>query len=260
MSSNQPSLEPIVIRVLRVTSSGTTPPPNGPELTWIVLASTFETQPIVSPSAWSRSTVMVSDGSAGHSVKMTTARSTTLPTAAIRESSRLLPGATCLLVEKPLDRVEHRVLVLAGLGGGGRAGGRRGPDVLPHAVVLLPALEGVVQVDDLPLRVAVLQEPRHLPRQGLGEAAHVVAVLAAEVEGDQHRLHRHGVDRGPLPLVDVDRDLGARVELGDALVGDGDQLEPVLLGHVLLEELHRIAPPADHRVDATRLELAERLA
>ncbi len=50
MSSNQPSLAPTVIRVVLVTTSGTTPPPNGPELTWMVLDSTFATQPTVSPS------------------------------------------------------------------------------------------------------------------------------------------------------------------------------------------------------------------
>jgi hypothetical protein len=33
MSSNQPSLDPTVIRVVLVTTSGTTPPPNGPEFT-----------------------------------------------------------------------------------------------------------------------------------------------------------------------------------------------------------------------------------
>src|SRR5690349_9992076 len=123
-------------------------------------------------------------------MKMTTARSVRLPTMAASESSRLLPGATCLLVEKPLDGVEDRILALPGLGrGGGARGG--GADVLPHAVVLLPALERVVEIDHLPLRMAVLQQPAHLPRDGLGEPSDVVAVLAAEVEGDQHRLDRH---------------------------------------------------------------------
>src|SRR5512144_1105043 len=151
MSSNQPSLEPTVIFVFLVTRSGTTPPPNGPELTWMVLASTFETQPIASPSA----RPAVSEGSAGQSMKMTTARGARLPTAAASERIRWLPGATCLLVEKPLDGVEDRVLVLPGLGRGG--GTRRGgADVLPHAIVLLPTLEWVVQVDHLPLRLAVL--------------------------------------------------------------------------------------------------------
>src|SRR6266481_889740 len=191
----------------------------------MVLASTLEIQPIASPSTWSRSAMAVSDGSAGQSMKMTTARSAMLPTAAARERRRLLPGTTCLVVKEPLDGVEDRVLVLSGLGGARGARRCGGPDVLPHAVVLLPALQRIVEVDDLPLRMAVLQQPAHLPRDGLGETAHVVAVLPAEVEGDQHRLHRHSVDRGLLPLVDVGGDLGARIELGDALVGDRDQLE-----------------------------------
>ena len=60
MSSNQPSLAPpTVIRVALVTTKGTTPPPNGPELTWMVLDSTFDTQPTVSPSACSRPDVNV---------------------------------------------------------------------------------------------------------------------------------------------------------------------------------------------------------
>src|SRR5512144_1746082 len=100
----------------------------------MVLASTFETQPTVSPSAWPNPAV--SEGSGGQSMKMTTARSVRLPTMAASESSRLLPGATCLLVEEPLDGVEDRVLVLASLGRGGSAR-RGGADVLPHAVVLL---------------------------------------------------------------------------------------------------------------------------
>src|SRR6266446_501759 len=148
----------------------------------MVLASTLETQPIASPSTWSRSAVAVSGGSAGQSMKMTTARSAMLPTAAARERNRLLPGTTCLLVKEPLDGVEHRVLVLSGLGRAGGAGRRGGPDVLPHTVILLPALQRIVEIDGFPLRMAVLQQPAHLPRDGLGETAHVVAVLPAEVE------------------------------------------------------------------------------
>src|SRR6266853_4021642 len=122
----------------------------------MVLASTLETQLLASPSTGPWSAVAVSDGSAGQSMKMTTARSAMLPTAAARERSRLLPGTTCLLVKEPLDGVEHLVLVLSGLGRARGAGRRGGPDVLPHTVVLLPALQRIVEIDDLPLRMAVL--------------------------------------------------------------------------------------------------------
>src|SRR4026208_2596883 len=108
MSSNQPSwAPPTVIRVALVTTSGTTPPPNGPELTWMVLASTFDTQPTASPSGRSRPGVNPSSpGSGGQSISTTAARSARLPAAAPMERKRLLPDTTRLLVEKPLDRVE----------------------------------------------------------------------------------------------------------------------------------------------------------
>src|SRR5712691_1115403 len=158
MSSNQPSLAPVVILVCFVTSRGITPPPNGPALTWIRLPSTFETQPTVSPPDCSRPVTAWSRGSDGQRVKTTAARSTRLPAAAPIVRRRLFPGATRLLVEEPLDGVEDRILVRARLGGGGDTGRCR-PHVLPHAVVLLPALERIVEVDHLPLRVAVLQQP-----------------------------------------------------------------------------------------------------
>src|SRR6476646_11235161 len=241
MSSNHPSFEPIVTLVLRVTCSGTIPPPKGPELTWMVFDSTFETQPTASPS-----TPAVSDGLAGQSMKMTVARSPRLPTMAASERRREWPAPRPLLVKEPLDGVEHRVLVLGRLGRRGGPRGGRGPDVLPYAVVLLPALQRIVQVDYLPLRVPVLHEPRHLARQGLGEPPHVVAVLSPEVERDQHRLDRHRVDRGPLPLVDVGRDLGARVELGDALVADRDQREAITTGAVGFRVAQRLAGVDGH--------------
>src|SRR5262249_14356932 len=94
--------------------------------------------------------------------------------------SRLLAGATCLLVKKTLDGVEHGVLVRSGLRGGRRGSRLRGAQVLAHAVVLLPALERIVEVDHLPLRVAVLEQPAHLARHGLGKATDIVAVLPPE--------------------------------------------------------------------------------
>src|SRR5258708_16577758 len=146
----------------------------------MVLASALELQPIASPSTWSRSAMAVSDGSAGQSMKMTTARSAMLPTAAARERRRLLPGTTCLVVKEPLDGVEDRVLVLSGLGGARGAGRGGGSDLLPHAVVLLPALHRIIEVDDLSLPKAHLHHPTHLPRAGLGETAHAVPVPPAE--------------------------------------------------------------------------------
>src|SRR5215471_4166989 len=114
-------------------------------------------------------------GSAGHSMRTTAVRSPRLPTAAPMVSSRWLGGATCLLVKKPLDGVEDRVLVGPGLGRG-RGGSRlRGAQVLAHAIVLLPALERIVEVDHLPLRVTVLDQPAHLTRHGLGESTDIVA-------------------------------------------------------------------------------------
>src|SRR5262249_5280761 len=70
----------------------------------------------------------------------------------------------------------------------GRLRRRRGREVLPHAVVLLPALERVVELHRLPLRVPVVDEPTHVRGQDLGEATDVVAVETAEVEGYEHRL------------------------------------------------------------------------
>src|SRR5258707_2957187 len=108
----------------------------------MVLASALEIQPIASPSTWSRSAMAVSDGSAGQSMKMTTARSAMLPTAAARERRRLRPGTTCLVVKEPLDGVEDRVLVLSGLGRARGAGRRAGPEVLSAPVEPLPTPPG----------------------------------------------------------------------------------------------------------------------
>src|SRR5258705_9970649 len=160
MSSNQPSLAPTVIRVALVTTSGTTPPPNGPELTWMVLDSTFDTQPTVSPSGvCARAAVnSYSAVSGGQSISTTAARRARLPAAAPIVRKRLPPDTTRLVVKKSLDRVEDRILVRGGLGGG--PGSRGGPaEVIPHAGLLLPALERVGAGDRLPPRVAVLEQP-----------------------------------------------------------------------------------------------------
>src|SRR5882724_10049760 len=228
----------------------------------MVLDSTFDTQPTVSPSGVCALTAVNSYSavSGAQSISTTAARRARLPAAAPIVRKRLPPDTTRLVVKKPLDRVEDRILVRGGLGGGRGSPGGRGADVLPHAVVLLPALERIVEVDRLPLRVAVLEQPAHLLRHRLREPPDVVAILPAKIERDQHRLDRHAVDRGPLPLVDVGGNLGARIELGDALVRDRDQLEAVLLGDVFLEQLHREAGHVEHRVDAPGLELGQRLA
>src|SRR6266536_105936 len=90
-------------------------------------------------------------------------------------------------------------------------------EALAHAVVLLPPLEGRLQVDRLPLRVSVLDERCQVGRHGLGELAHQLAIPPPEVEGDQDGLHRHGGHRSRLRGVYVRRDLDPGIELGDAL-------------------------------------------
>src|ERR1700687_1323210 len=135
----------------------------------MVLDSTFDTQPTVSPSGRPRPGVNAySPGSGGQSIRTTAARSARLPAAAPIERNRLPPEITRLLVKESFDRVEDGIFVRGRLC---RRRGRRGggADVLPHAVVLLPALQRVVEVDHLPLRVAVLEEPGHLLLQRLGE-------------------------------------------------------------------------------------------
>src|SRR4029453_9943549 len=113
-------------------------------------------------------------------MKTVAARSTG-PTAATQNARARL------LVKKPLDSIEHRVLVGISLGRRGGGAWSGGTHVLPHAVVLLPALERIVQAAPLPLGGAFLHEPAHLPRHRLGEAADVVAILPPEVERDEHR-------------------------------------------------------------------------
>src|SRR5258705_1999934 len=147
-----------MIRVVLVTTSGTTPPPNGPELTWMVLDSTFDTQPTVSPSGRSRPGVNAySPGSGGQSISTTAARSARLPAAAPIERKRLPPDTTRLLVKKSFDRVEDRVLVRGGLCRGVRGPAGRRAGALPHAVVLLPAHQPVVEIDRLSPPVAGLE-------------------------------------------------------------------------------------------------------
>src|SRR5262249_49174423 len=131
-------------------------------------------------------------------------------------------------------------------------------DVLPNAVVLLPALERIVELNRLPLGVTVVSEPAHVRGEELGEAADVIAVEPAEVEGHQDRLDGDRGQRLRLPSVHVRRNLGGRIELDDALVGYGDQRQVVGGRDAFRQELHRRAGDIKHRVDATRLELGQR--
>src|SRR6185503_5141273 len=84
-------------------------------------------------------------------------------------------------VQEVLDGVHHRIAAGGLQGSGGLAAGLA--HVLRDAVVLLPALEGGVEVHRLPLRVAVLHQPGKIGRDGLRELPDDVAVLATKVKG-----------------------------------------------------------------------------
>src|SRR2546428_5625723 len=110
------------------------------------------------------------------------------------------------------DRV-HDGIDLGPLLRRGDPGGRL--EIFADAVVLLPALELEVEVDRLPLRVAVLLEPIEVRRQELRELADALTVRAPVIEGHEHRLDGDGLDGVLLPRVRVRWDRCARVELGD---------------------------------------------
>src|SRR5262245_31209809 len=173
------------------------------------------------------------------------------------------PAADCpasssgapLVTQHALDGVQNRILRRF-------RGGRRGcgaPDVLPNAVVLVPALQRIIELNRFPLGVTVVPEPADVRGEELSEAADVIAIEPAKVEGHQDRLDG---DRGQwlrLPSVHVRRNLGGRIKLDDALVGHGDQRQIVGGRDALREELYRRAGDIEHRVDSTRLELGQRL-
>src|SRR5207247_6027392 len=96
------------------------------------------------------------------------------------------PSMASLLTEHLADRVHDRVDLGGLLRGGGP--GRWLREILPHAVVLLPPLQGKLEVDRFPLRVAVLRQPLPVRRQHLCEPPHVLAVGPPVVEGDEECL------------------------------------------------------------------------
>src|SRR5262245_32114741 len=174
-----------------------------------------------------------------------------------RSSSRIRGGVRSpfSLVEHLLDGVHDRIPA-GRLRGGGLAGLA---EVLRDAVILLPAPQRRVEIHRLPLGMAVLHEPRQVGGDGLGELTYQIAVAAAEIEGDEHRLHRYRGKRLRLPGIGAGGNLGPWIELGDALVRDGDQREVVRLAHPVAEELHRVARHVEHGVHLSVLERGERL-
>jgi hypothetical protein len=160
-------------------------------------------------------------------------------------------------VERVLDGVGHGI-ALAGARRRAVALGRF-PHVLAHAVVLLPAGQGRVEVDALPPRMAVLHEPRQAERDVLREAADQRARRARLLPRDQDGLDGDRADRRRLPLIGLRRDVDRRVGLLDALVRDRDQREPVVRGDLAAEETDRRRRHPDHRVDPARLQPGQRL-
>src|SRR5436309_14357986 len=90
-------------------------------------------------------------------------------------------SSASLLTKHLADRVHDRV-ELGGLLRAGGPGRRLLLHVFPNAFVLLPPLQGDVEVDRLPLRVAVLREPVEVARDELGEPPHGLAIVSPEVE------------------------------------------------------------------------------
>src|SRR5947199_7060025 len=145
---------------------------------------------------------------------------------------------TSLLTEHLADRVHDRI----DLGGLLRAGGLGGRlvQVFLHAVVLLPALQRELEVDRLPLRVAVLRQPLEVRRQNLGEPSHVVAIAPPIVERHEDRLDRDGLDVLWMSGVRVGGDRDGRVELGGCHVGYWDEREMVRRGDTFCERPYPI--------------------
>src|SRR6266704_2908233 len=84
-------------------------------------------------------------------------------------------SSASLLTEHLADRVHDRV-ELGGLLRTGGPGRRLLLYIFPHAFVLLPPLQGKVEVDRFPLRVAVLRQPFEVARHELGEPPHGLAI------------------------------------------------------------------------------------
>src|SRR5262249_12807531 len=108
--------------------------------------------------------------------------------------SRLLSGpdadrpassaAAPLVTQHALDGVQDRIV--RRFRGGGRGPGVR--DELTNAIELFQVLQRIVEMDRLPLGVTIAPEPADVRGEELGEAADVIAVEPAEVEGHQDRL------------------------------------------------------------------------
>src|SRR4030095_14617615 len=102
-----------------------------------------------------------------------------------RSRLRSGPAADCpaastaapLVTQHALDGVQDRILRRFR---GGR-GGAVAPAVLPNAVVLLPALQRIVELNRLPFGVTVVPEPADVRGEELGEAADVIAIEPAQV-------------------------------------------------------------------------------
>src|SRR6266403_596445 len=140
-----------------------------------------------------------------------------------------------------------------------RDGSRRRLEILAHAIVLFPALPRNVEIDGLPLLVTVLLEPIEVAGHELRERADGLAIVAAIVERDEDGLDRDGVDGLGLPRVRLRGNRGARIELGDVLVRDGDETEVIAGGDALVEQPDGIAGDEEHGVDPAGLQLAEGL-
>src|SRR5262245_34328077 len=160
-------------------------------------------------------------------------------------------GSLWLLGQHLLDRLHHRVRLRRTWPGRALDGLT---EVLANAVILLPSLQGIFEIDRFPLWMAVFDQPIEFFRDRLGETPNILAVLPSEVEGHEYGFNRHRVQCARLPRVGTSRYLRPRVELGDALVGDWDQGEAVAGGDLLGEQLHGVSGHVEHGVDRSRLQ------
>ena len=138
-------------------------------------------------------------------------------------------------------------------------GSARSGQILLDAVILLPALEGVVKIHRLPFGVSIGHQPVNVFVDQLGELAHGLTVKIAEVIRHQNGFDRGRRNRIGLPGVSAGGDFRRRIKLQDTLVGDRNECQVVRGLDLLGEKLNRIAGHVEHGIDASIFQSVQRL-
>lgn len=90
--------------------------------------------------------------------------------------------------------------------------------IVLNTIVLLPPLQGVIQVDLVPFGMAILFQPLKVVRNHFCELTDIVTMSRPEIIRNKNGLDCDGGDFFRLKGICVLRYLGRRIKFGDALV------------------------------------------